>query len=343
MSPPNTEYQVATLNCVNGTPSKMNQSGPVVMDLAPKTYGIFTICAFNVGETIRMIFVASEVPLNQANSTVALYLQIGGTWFTDISGNQASVNMTCNIKPQILNVSVIYNNTGYVTLEPLWQTSTYPTSTVVTNIMAALEYHLSITQAPDMNIAIEAIYELYTAAYPSSPEVEDYAPLADLMAAYIQGVIENEATNLRYTLSLFSDIQVPQEPVYAKINETFVFWGAADPKYKLLIVAAPLLIMLSTIIIILVALSLAWPLKWSKNNMSFDPMSIIHLIIACSIGQVDPLQFKGYDKASIYDKPNDVKFGLAEMPRYNCREGLKMKRRGEFAKRAIPESGGTDN
>jgi hypothetical protein len=92
--------------------------------------------------------------------------------------------MTCNIKPQILNVSVTYNNTGYVTLEPLWQTSIYPpinTSTVVTNIMAALEYHLSITQAPDMNIAIEAIYGLYTVAYPSSPEVENYAPLADLM------------------------------------------------------------------------------------------------------------------------------------------------------------------
>jgi hypothetical protein len=27
MSPPNTEYKVATLNCVNGTPSKMNQTG----------------------------------------------------------------------------------------------------------------------------------------------------------------------------------------------------------------------------------------------------------------------------------------------------------------------------
>jgi hypothetical protein len=37
--------------------------GPVVMDLAPKTYGVFTICPFNVGETIRMMFIASKVPL----------------------------------------------------------------------------------------------------------------------------------------------------------------------------------------------------------------------------------------------------------------------------------------
>ena len=134
--------------------------------------------------------------------------------------------------------------------------------------------------------------------------------------------------NLRYMLSLFSDSQVPHQPVFAKINETFVFWGAADPKYKLLIVAVPLSIMVSTIVIILVALYLARPLKWSYENMSFDPTSIIHLIIACSIGQLDPLQFKGYDEANTYDRPNDVKFGLAEMPRYKCREGFKLKQRG---------------
>ena len=73
--------------------------------------------------------------------------------------------MTCNIHPRILDVAVSYNATGYLTFEPLWRTSTYPqinfTSTVISTVMPALEYHLSNAQAPDTNIAVEGIYDLY--------------------------------------------------------------------------------------------------------------------------------------------------------------------------------------
>ena len=53
--------------------------------------------------------------------------------------------------------------------------------------------------------------------------------------------------NLRYAILQASDpAQVPRQPVVANISETFLFWGPVNPKYKLLIVAVPLSIMLST-------------------------------------------------------------------------------------------------
>jgi hypothetical protein len=131
--------------------------------------------------------------------------------------------------------------------------------------------------------------------------------------------------NLRYALLDFTP-DVPQQPVQAEVYETFVSWGPESPKYKLLIVAAPLLIMLSTIAIILVAFYWAWPLQWTESNMSFDPMSIIHLIIACSNGEVrlGPLLFDGYDKKSVYDKSQDVTFRLSEIDVQRGREVLKV-------------------
>ena len=92
--------------------------------------------------------------------------------------------MFCNIKPQILDVNVTYNYTGYVTLEPLRQTSTNPpinNSAVISTIMGALKSHLSTAQAPDMNIAIEEIFGVYTNAYYASYIDSDYGPLANLM------------------------------------------------------------------------------------------------------------------------------------------------------------------
>ena len=104
--------------------------------------------------------------------------------------------MTCNIKPQILNVTVTYNATGYVTFEPHWQTSTYPpinfTSTVILTIMSALKYHLSNAQAPDMNIAVEGIYDLYFEAYQQAFQDSDYKPLADLMVGLSFSVISRD-------------------------------------------------------------------------------------------------------------------------------------------------------
>lgn len=159
--------------------------GPVIADLSPQTYGAFTICPYNeVNETIRMIFIASKVHLKKADSTIAVYLQLGGSWFTNSSNSLVLVNMFCNIKPQILDVNVTYNYTGYVTLEPLRQTSTNPpinNSAVISTIMGALKSHLSTAQAPDMNIAIEEIFGVYTNAYYASYIDSDYGPLANLM------------------------------------------------------------------------------------------------------------------------------------------------------------------
>ncbi|KAF8337150.1 hypothetical protein F5887DRAFT_920561 [Amanita rubescens] len=240
----------------------------------------------------------------KTNSTVALYLQIGGKWFFDST-----------IKPHILNVNVTYNSTGFVTLEPLLQTSTNPainTSSVISTIISALTYHLYIAQAPDMNLAVEGIFGAYN-TYPSSG-VGDYEPLAGLVAAYIRGVIEDEATNLRYELPNWVP-EVPQQPVPVMIYETFVFWGPASPKHKLLVVAAPLLIMLSTIVILLVAFYCAWSRHWTESNMSFDSMSIIHLVIASSIGEVQlgSLDFTGYNAKGVYDKAQNFRCRLSAL------------------------------
>lgn len=101
--------------------------------------------------------------------------------------------MTCSIKPQVLNVSVAYNETGYVTLEP--QTSTNRSlnlnSTAISTIMAALNYHLYISQAPDMNLAIEGIY---SGIYSNSKAyaVGDYGPLADLMVGLSLSLVSRD-------------------------------------------------------------------------------------------------------------------------------------------------------
>ena len=121
--------------------------------------------------------------------------------------------------------------------------------------------------------------------------------------------------NLRYyLLQHYDSNQLPRQTVQADISETFVFWGPADPKYKLLIVAVPLLIMLSTIFIILVALYWAWPWPWTDSNMSFDSTSIVHLIISSSIGkmQLEALNFAGYDKKGTCDKSENVTCRLRE-------------------------------
>jgi hypothetical protein len=100
--------------------------------------------------------------------------------------------MTCSIKPQVLNVSVAYNDTGYVTLEP--QTGTnHPlnlNSTPISTIMAALNYHVYISQAPDMNLAIEGIYGIYDNS--KAHEVGDYGPLANLTVGLSLSVISRD-------------------------------------------------------------------------------------------------------------------------------------------------------
>ena len=139
---------------------------------------------------------------------------------------------------------------------------------------------------------------------------------------------------MRYALLDFTP-DVPQQPVQAKVYETFVSWGPATPKHKLLVVAAPLLVMLSTIVILLVAFYRAWSLHWTNIDMSFDSMSIIHLVVASSIGKVElgPLDFSGYDKKSVYDKSQHVRCKLSALDSQG-REPLQIGRKKDRKKDA---------
>lgn len=132
--------------------------GPVVVDDNVKTYAAFSTCPSS-GNTIGKMSVVSDC-FSKTNSNIALYMQVGGTWFTDDLGNLVVMDVMCSIAPQILNVSVTYNNTGLVTARPLFQTVTYPSinaSFPVSSVIGALNYHLSATQSSDTNLVIDAM------------------------------------------------------------------------------------------------------------------------------------------------------------------------------------------
>lgn len=133
--------------------------------------------------------------------------------------------------------------------------------------------------------------------------------------------------NLRYALFQLSDSdQVPRQSVQAMIFQNFVTWGPASPRHKMIIVAAPLLVMLSTIVIISVAFYWGWSLDWTGYDMSFNSMSIIHLIVAwSSIKQtgLGSLDFTGYDREKVYGMSEDVTCSLS-MDEGARRQGLKV-------------------
>lgn len=94
----------------------------------------------------------------------------------------------------------------------------------------------------------------------------------------------------------------------------------------MIIVAAPLLVMLSTVVVISVALYWGWSLDWTGYDMSFDSMSIIHLLVAWSSIQqtgLGSLDFTGYDKKKVYGMSEDVTCSLS-MGEQARRQGLKV-------------------
>ena len=76
------------------------------------------------------------------------------------------------------------------------------------------------------------------------------------------------------------------------------------PRFRLIIVISPLAIMLATIIIILASLYRARHLD-ADYVASFNTMDTLHIIAACSLGNVHTLSFPDYDK--------DVRVELSEI------------------------------
>lgn len=125
--------------------------------------------------------------------------------------------MVCTIKPQLLNVTVTYENTGIVSINSTTEIPTdlpVNTSSVAQSVIAAVRNHLPLTQSSASNSVVDTLYgltpvNLYHDVNMSWSQVEvAFSPLMvnapfsrflslklpPYQAAYIQGAIEATAT-----------------------------------------------------------------------------------------------------------------------------------------------------
>ncbi|KAF8689736.1 hypothetical protein AX14_001497 [Amanita brunnescens Koide BX004] len=281
----NTQYQKITLSC-NGTSDssgvKLNSTldPDNIIPAAGDSYLFFTICPYMNPDAPRNTF------------TVYMQVLIEGT---------AVSNMVCTIKPQLLNVTVTYENTGIVSINSTTEIPTdlpVNTSSVAQSVIAAVRNHLPLTQSSASNSVVDTLYgltpvNLYHDVNMSWSQVE--VAFSPLMAAYIQGAIEATATALRQSFT--SKFEFPDMPgifqtVSTKTYMQVIVWGQVA-QLRLMIIIAPMAIMISTISLVLLSFYRARHLRL-KYDSHFDPMDVLHIIAACSSGNVQTITFPGY-------------------------------------------------
>ncbi len=82
--------------------------------------------------------------------------------------------------------------------------------------------------------------------------------------------------------------------VPTKIYVQVIVWGQM-PQLRLMITIAPMVIMITTISIALLSLYRARKLHL-KHDIPFDPMNVLHIVAACSSGNVQTIQFPDYSE-----------------------------------------------
>ena len=110
--------------------------------------------------------------------------------------------------------------------------------------------------------------------------------------------IENEFTpqNMRFALFSFSNDAIPRRQVNATIYANNVLWGPAFTSLRIeAIMISPLAIIISTILIILFSFLLIQKRDLKHNMFAFDPMSTLHVVSACSNGDVQSTMFPHAD------------------------------------------------
>jgi hypothetical protein len=147
---------------------------------------------------------------------------------------------------------------------------------------------------------------------------------------YIRGVFEFEASVrsvLQQSNSYLLIIRQVAREVYAMMfcdgcmyqpqsfpSTTYVraiVWGQ-DPRFRVIIVLSPLAIMIATVVIILASLYRARHLDLYQGIASFSAMDPLHLIAACSSGNVHTLSFPDYcQDIGLFSK--NVRVELTEM------------------------------
>jgi hypothetical protein len=148
---------------------------------------------------------------------------------------------------------------------------------------------------------------------------------------YIRGVFELEASvrsGLQQSNGYLLTIRQVAHTVYAEMfcdsgcvfqprsfpSRTYVraiVWGQ-DPRFRVIIVISPLAIMIATVVIILASLYRARHLDLYQGIASFSAMDPLHLIAACSSGNVHTLSFPDYSQdIGLFSK--NVRVELTEM------------------------------
>jgi len=86
-----------------------------------------------------------------------------------------------------------------------------------------------------------------------------------------------------------------------------IVWGQV-PRFRLIVAISPLVIMIATIVIILTSLNNARHLDLD-HIASFNAMDTLHIIAACSSGNVNAVSFPDYSKnIGMFSKDVEVEF-----------------------------------
>ncbi|KAF8726409.1 hypothetical protein AX14_007909 [Amanita brunnescens Koide BX004] len=270
----------------------------------------------------------TSCPISDTDNVITTYI-IGRDDF-----DQVSVwNQTCIIKPQWLNVHVTYDRGGFVTLEPVTQLPDITlTSWIIQSAIIFLEDHFSNSQTMQWNNIQDTIIEI---ADPSGSDLSDSESQVKeqptkVMADYIRGVFEFGAAVARSGWIQEGIIQTESGPPLQSFSSTtyvhVIVWGQT-PRYRLIIAISPLAIMITTITIILASLYRARRLD-VDYIASFNAMDTLHIISACSSGDVHAVSFPDYSKdIGLFSK--DVEVGLTEVKNGSGVAGFRLSQRSK--------------
>ena len=104
---------------------------------------------------------------------------------------------------------------------------------------------------------------------------------------------------------------VPLQSLPSRTYVHVIVWGQ-DPRFRVIIVISPLVIMIATVVIILASLYRALHLDLHHGIASFSAMDSLHLIAACSSGNVHTLPFPDCSQdIALFSK--NVRVELTEM------------------------------
>ncbi|KAK2459917.1 hypothetical protein APHAL10511_008046 [Amanita phalloides] len=206
-------------------------------------------------------------------------------------------NLTCGVKLNLLNMNVTYSNSGFVTLNSTDQPVALNFSHPVWGAMNDLKNHFIKAQTlRGNNIADIQWSMLNSGVLGYLPKSQEYLTEV-VMAAYIRGVIEQILTTYREGPPFSSSgAELKSTAVMSTTYAIAIVWGNFS-SLKLAIAVIPLLIMVTTICVILLSIRRARGLT-PKHIVSFNPMNTLHVIAACSSGNINARNalFPDYNK-----------------------------------------------